>query len=107
MTLRFSSDDGVEHLSMGVSSLEESLSMPPMLRLGCFLVLSYMSCLHNLKINPMTVVSFAIIVSHSEGCLFMLFIVSFTVQKVLSLFRSNLLIFVFISITLESKLMLL
>ena len=49
----------------------------------------------------MTVVSFAIIVSNSEGCLLMLFIVSFTVQ------RSHLFIFIFISITLESKRMLL
>ena len=72
-----------------------------------FLGLSFKGCLYILEINPLSMVPFAIIVSHSEGCLFMLFIVSFTVQKVLSLFRSNLLIFVFISITLESKLMLL
>ena len=36
----------------------------------CFLVLSFMSCLHILEINPLSVVSFAIIFSHSEGCLF-------------------------------------
>ena len=35
-----------------------------------FLVLSFMSCLHILEINPLSVVSFAIIFSHSEGCLF-------------------------------------
>ena len=38
--------------------------------------------------------------SHSEGCLFTLLIVSFVVQKLLSLIRSHLFIFVFISITL-------
>ena len=41
-----------------------------------------------------------IIFSHSEGCLFILFMVSFTVEKLLSLIRSHLFIFVFISITL-------
>ena len=65
-----------------------------------FLVLSCMSCLYILEINPLSVVSFAIIFSYSEGCLFTLFIVSFTVQKLLSLMRSYLLIFVFIFIIL-------
>ena len=68
-----------------------------------FLTLSYMSCLHILEINPLSVVSFAIIFSHSEACLFTLFIVSFAVQKLLSLFRSHLFIFVFISIILGSR----
>ena len=48
----------------------------------------------------MSVNSFANIFSHSAGCLFVLFIVSFTVQKLLSFNRSHLFIFVFISITL-------
>ena len=67
-----------------------------------FLVLSSMSCLYILEINPLSVVSFAI-VSHSEGCLFILFIVSFAVKKLLSLIRSYLFTFVFISITLGSE----
>ena len=50
--------------------------------------------------NSLSVVSFAIIFSHSEGCLFAMFVVSFAVQKLLSLIRSHLFIFVFISITL-------
>ena len=41
------------------------------------LVLSCMSCLYILKINPLSVVSFAIIFSHSVGCLFTLFVVFF------------------------------
>ena len=41
----------------------------------------------------MSVVSFAIIVSHSKGCLFTLLIVSFVVQKILILIRSHLFIF--------------
>ena len=60
-----------------------------------FLVLTCMSCLYILKINALSVVSFAIIFSHSEGCLFMLLIVSFAVQKLLSLVRSPLFTFVF------------
>ena len=58
-----------------------------------------MSCLYILEINPLSVVSFAIIFSHSEGCLFTLLIVSFAMQKLLSLIRSHF-TFVFISITL-------
>ena len=48
------------------------------------------------EINYLSVVSFAIIFSHSEGCLFTLLIVSFVVQKVLILIRSHLFIFAFI-----------
>ena len=65
-----------------------------------FLALSCMSCLYIFEINPLSVVSFAIIFSYSKGCLFTLIIVSFAVQKVLGLIRSHLFTFVFISITL-------
>ena len=53
-----------------------------------------------LEITPVSAVSFAIVFSHSEGCLLILFIVSFAVQKLLSLMKSPLFIFVYISITL-------
>ena len=65
-----------------------------------FLALSCMSCLYILEINPLSVISFAITFSYSEGCLFTLLIVSFDVQKLLSLIRSHLFTFAFISITL-------
>ena len=82
-----------------------------------FLVLSCMSCLYILEINPLPVVSFgtefhsvaqsigtiafhSIIFSYSEGCLFTSLIVSFAVQKLLTLIRPHLFTFVFISITL-------
>ena len=55
-----------------------------------FLALSCMSCLYILEINPLFIVSLAIIFSHSEGYLFTLLIVSFAVQKLLSLIRSHL-----------------
>ena len=66
-----------------------------------FLVLSCMICLYILEINPFSVVSFAIIFSYSEGCHFTLLIVPFAAQKLLSLIRSHLFTFVFISVTLE------
>ena len=59
-----------------------------------------MSCLYILEIKPLSVASFANIFSHSEDCLFVLFMVSLAVQKLLSSIRSHLLIFVFIFITL-------
>ena len=52
-------------------------------------------------INPLSVASFAIIFSQSEGCLFTLLIVSFVVQKLLSFIMSHLFIFGFISNILE------
>ena len=64
------------------------------------LLLSCMSCLYILEIKPLLVASFANNFSHSIGCLFVLFMVSFAVQKLISLIRSHLFIFAFISIAL-------
>ena len=58
--------------------------------------LSSMSCLYVLEINAMLVASFANISSHSESCLFILFMVSFAEQRLLSV--SHKFIFVFISL---------
>ena len=65
-----------------------------------FLVWSCMSCLYILETNPLSVVSFSIIFSHSEGCIFTLIIASFAVQKLLSLTRPHPFIF-FISVNLR------
>ena len=53
-----------------------------------------------LETDSLLVISFANIFSHWVGCLFILFMVSFAVQKFLSLIRSHLFIFAFISIDL-------
>ena len=59
-----------------------------------------MSCLYILEINPLLVALFANIFSHSVCCLFILFMVYFAVQSLLSIIRSHLFIFVSISIIL-------
>ena len=59
-----------------------------------FLILSCMSCLYILEVTLLSFASFANIFSHSEGCLLVLFMVSFAVQKLLSFIRSHLFIFV-------------
>ena len=61
-----------------------------------FLELSCRSFLYIFEISSLSVVSFAIIFSHYEGCLFTLLIVSFIMQNHLSLIRSHLFIFVLI-----------
>ena len=94
----------VEHIFTCVlticTSFEKCLDLLPTFCLGCLWVLLFFSppphrsCLCILKINPLWVTLFANIVSHSVGCMFILFMISFAVHKLLSLISSHLFIFI-------------
>ena len=65
-------------VEMCISSLKKCLFRPSAhFRIGLFgfLIFSCMGCLHVLEINPL-LASFTNIFSHSEGCLFVLFMLS-------------------------------
>ena len=95
-----------EHLFMSILAICFSslclwrnvcLDIPPIYWLSC------MSCLYILEINPLYFTSFANIFSHSVGCLFVLFMVSFALGRLLSLITYHLFIFVFITLGGGSK----
>ena len=97
----------VEHfhlclLATYISFLEKGLfrsSAHVLIGLFVFQILSCLSCFCNLESNPLPVALFTNILFHDVDCLFFFFfMVSFSVQKLLSLIRSHL--FLFISITL-------
>ena len=63
----------------------------------CFFVVEFYVLLYVLEIKPLLVASFANIFSQSVLCLFILFMVSFAAQKLVSLIRFHLFISAFIS----------
>ena len=70
----------------------------PILKSDCvFLLLSCMSSLYILDVNPLSDIWLANIFSHSIGCLFILLGVSFAVQKLFGFMESHLFIFAFVA----------
>ena len=67
------------------------------------ILLLLLSSLYTLDIKPLTDTWFANIFSHSVGCLFILMMVFFTVQKLFSLMWSHLISFAFISLAFEVR----
>uniref|UniRef100_A0A8D1P2L5 Uncharacterized protein n=1 Tax=Sus scrofa TaxID=9823 RepID=A0A8D1P2L5_PIG len=98
----------VEHFSMCllaicISSLEKCLLRSfEHLSLGllAFLLLSCINCLYILEIKPLSVASFETIFSHSVNCLFVFFLLSFAVQKLVHLIRTHWFIFALIFVVL-------
>ena len=81
----------VEHLcvcllAICMSPLKECLFRSYVLFFIMLLIFLVLCCLYILDNNSLSVVSFAIIFSYHEGCIFILLTVSFIVQKLLSLF---------------------
>ena len=75
-------------LAIIISSLEKCLfsSSAHFYWIVCFFgMLNYMSCSYILDINPLSVISFANIFSYSIGCLSIVLMLSFSIQKLSSL----------------------
>ena len=88
-----------------MSSLEKSQFSSPahfLFVLFGFFMLSCMNCFYILEINPLPVALVTSIFFKSIGCSFVLFMVSFAVQKLLSSIKSYLFVLV-ISITLGDR----
>ena len=95
----------VEDLFMGLLPTLMSSSEKYLFRFSIYILiglfLSYMSYLHILEINPSSIASYANIFSHSGGFLFVFLMVSFAMQKLLSLIRSSICLFLFLFLLLS------
>ena len=89
----------VGHVYVFFGEMSISVFCPFFSWVVCFSVVSY-ELFVILEINTLSITSLANTFSHSVGYLFILLMVSFAMQKLLSLIRSYLFIFVSIFITL-------
>ena len=79
----------IGHLHVFFGKMSIQVFCPFFNQVVCFFDIEFMSYLYMLDINPLSVTSFANIFSHSIDCLFVLSMISFAVQKLLSLIRSH------------------
>ena len=79
----------ISYLHVFFGEMYVQVSCPLFDCVACFsgIELYELLILYILEINSLSVVSFAIIFFHYEGCLFTLLLVSFAMQKLLSLIR--------------------
>ena len=89
----------VGHLYIFLGKVSVQVFCPFFIWVIGFLALCCIHCLYILEIKPLSVASFETILSHFLSCLF--FMVSFAVQRLISLIRSDWFISVFISVALR------
>ena len=98
------SDLSIFHVFVGHLYIFGEMSLqvfcPFSIDLLAFLQVGCISCLYILEIKPLLIASFETLFSHSVSCLFVFFLVSFAVPKLVSLMRSHGVIFALISIAL-------
>ena len=85
----------VGHLYISFGKISVHILYPFFNQVVCFLLLSCVSSLYILEINPLLDIWFASIFSQFVDCLFILFLVSFALQKLFNL-KSHLFIFSFV-----------
>jgi hypothetical protein len=93
LDLNFLYGQGVEHFLIYLLAILSNLFLHLLIGLFLLLLFNFLSSLHILDINHLSIACFVKVFSHSVGCLLILVIVSFDVQKLFNLMQSYLFIF--------------
>ena len=93
----------VHHVYIFFGKMSIQAFCPFFNQVECFWILSCMNSLHILDNHTLSVMSFANIFCNFTYCLFILSIISFAVQKLLSLTSSHLFTFAFVSFALGGR----